>query len=238
MAIVELSDVWLSFRPRGDRGQRQAAIWALREVDLTVESGECVALIGPNGSGKSTLLRIAAGIYQPTRGQVLRPRDTATVLDLVAGLNRDLSGFQVLELYAALDGVGTTAWRRLKPLIAEATWLESAVLERSLSTYSLGMLLRLQFALAICQQRDVLVIDEVLAAADSSYLEWSCDRINEARDNGAAVLVASHDEALTRRLAQRLVVLEKGRITYEGPVAKGLRDYAQYSARDAQFHES
>jgi ABC-type polysaccharide/polyol phosphate transport system ATPase subunit len=230
MNLVELSDVWLSFRPRGARGQRQAAVWGLREVNLAVAAGECVALVGANGSGKSTLLRVAAGIYEPTRGQVLSGHKTASVLDLSAGMNRDLSGIQALRLYAAIDGVTPAAWRKLKPEVIRASQLDPAVLERSLSTYSLGMFLRLQLALTICYQPEVLVIDEVLAAADSSYRLWACERITESRRNGAAVLIASHDQELTRTLAQRVVVLDKGRISYDGPVTKGLRSYERLQA--------
>lgn len=238
MNVIELSDVWLSYRPRGSRGQRQAAVWALREIDLTVGAGECVALVGSNGSGKSTLLRVAAGIFEPSRGRVLRARETGAVLDLTIGVNRDLSGYQALEVYAAVDGINGARWRQIRDEVAAATWLDPQVLERSLSTYSLGMLLRLQFALAITYQRDALVVDEVLAAADGTYRAWACERILEARDRGAAVLMASHDPDLAKALAKRVVILDKGQIRYDGPVVRGLQTYDRQQLADARSRAS
>jgi ABC-type polysaccharide/polyol phosphate transport system ATPase subunit len=225
MSVIAMADAWLSFRPRGDRGQRQAAVWALREVNLDIAAGECVAVMGPNGCGKSTLLRVAAGIYQPDRGQVIRPANTAGVLDLTMGQNRELSGYQALELFAALDGKTASQWRSIRPTVIESTKLPAAGLERALSTYSLGMLLRLQLALALCEGRDALVLDEVLAAADSSYRHAAVEQVRQLIDNGVAVLLASHDTSLIRDLAQRVVVIERGEIIYDGTVTAGIQCY-------------
>lgn len=225
MAVIELSETWLSFRPRGAKGQREAAVWALRGVNLEVNAGECVAVMGPNGCGKSTLLRVAAGIYRPTRGTVVQPRKTAAVLDLSMGLNRDLSGYQVLELLAAIDGQSASQWRAILPSIIEATRLTPKTLERALSTYSLGMVLRLQVALALCERNDALVLDEVLAAADSSYRSWITDQIKQQIDDGVAVLLASHDMSLVRGLAKRVVVIERGEVVHDGAVRSGIQRY-------------
>jgi ABC-type polysaccharide/polyol phosphate transport system ATPase subunit len=89
------------------------------------------------------------------------------------------------------------------------------------------MLLRIQLALAIAERREALVIDEVLAAADGEYRAWATGQIRAQADDGAAVLIASHDAALTRSLAQRVVVLERGAVAFSGPVSEGLTVYKQ-----------
>ena len=89
MAIIELDEVWLSYRPRGERGEREAPRWALRDISLSVAAGECVGVLGANGSGKSTLLRVIAGIFTPTRGSARLAPSIGCVLDLTLGLNRD-----------------------------------------------------------------------------------------------------------------------------------------------------
>lgn len=227
MSVIEMSGVWLSYRPRGTRGQRKAPAWALRDVDLEVPAGECVALIGANGSGKSSLLRVAAGVFRPSRGVATVAPETALVLDLTLGLNRDLSGYQALEVYAAVDGITGRRWQALREEVVAATHLTDRVLRHALSSYSLGMLLRLQFALAVAERRPALVVDEVLAAADSSYRSLAIGQIEAATDRGAAVLIASHDSSLIRALAQRAVILSDGAVVFDGPVSEGLRRYAK-----------
>ena len=236
MNAVEFADVWLSYRPRGPRGQRRAAVWALRDVNLSIGRGERVAVVGPNGSGKSTMLRLAAGVFEPTQGHVLRASQAAAVLDLTSGMNRDLSGSQVLDVYAALDGVSSLQWKHLKPRVIDATRLEPSALEHSLSTYSLGMLLRLQFGLAICQHRDLFVLDEVLSAADDAYRTWAVEQLIDATDGGTALLFTSHDERLIRSLAEKVVVLFRGAVAFEGSVEEGLVTY--HALQDASGAEA
>lgn len=236
MTGIALTDVWLSYRPRGTRGERQAERWALRDVSVDAAAGECVAIIGANGSGKSTLLRVAAGVYSPNRGTTNRPARTAAVLDLTVSNNRELSGYRALEVYAALDGASGTQWRRMADEVVQATWLPDAVLQQALSSYSLGMLLRLQFALAIVGQRDALVVDEVLAAADDAYRTWALQRVRHAIDLGMAVMIASHDESLVSQIANRVIVLDQGKVAFRGTVERGF--HHQRVSTDASQHRA
>jgi ABC-type polysaccharide/polyol phosphate transport system ATPase subunit len=238
MSRIALSQVWLSYRPRGMRGERKAERWALRDVSVEVAAGECVAVIGANGSGKSTLLRVAAGVYSPNRGVATRPARTGAVLDLAVANNRELSGYRALEVYAALDGMTGAQWRRMADQVAEATWLSDAVLRQALSSYSLGMLLRLQFALATVGQRDALVVDEVLAAADDAYRTWAVQRISKAVDLGMSVMIASHDESLVTAIANQVVVLEEGTVSFRGSVKAGFRHHREHLRTDAEEHSA
>jgi ABC-type polysaccharide/polyol phosphate transport system ATPase subunit len=216
MAAISLDGVWLEYRPRGSRGRREAARWALRDISLEIDAGERVGVIGANGSGKSTLLRLAVGIFSPDRGEARVPQLAGAVLDLTAGQNRDLSGFQALEVYAAIDGMPGPVWRQQRDAIVAATRLDSEVLSQSLSTYSLGMLLRLHFAVVTVGHRDAIAVDEVMSAADETYREWAMSELARFAENGAAIVLASHDDDLLRQHADRVVVLDQGTVQFIG----------------------
>jgi ABC-type polysaccharide/polyol phosphate transport system ATPase subunit len=216
MAPISLDGVWLEYRPRGCRGRREAPRCALRDVSIEIGAGERVGIIGANGSGKSSLLRLAVGILSPDRGEARVPQLAGAVLDLTPGPNRDLSGFQALEVYAAVDGMPSAIWRRQRDAIVAATQLDTEVLSQSLSTYSLGMLLRLNFAVVTVGHRDAVAVDEVMSAADETYREWAMSQLAGFAENGAAVVLASHDDDLLRQHADRVVVLDQGTIQFVG----------------------
>jgi homopolymeric O-antigen transport system ATP-binding protein len=183
--------------------------WALREVSLSIASGESVAVVGPNGSGKSTLLRLVAGVERPTAGTVSVRAATAGLLGLGVGFSDSLSGEENLDVAGALLGMERTELRRLRPAIAEFSGLGQA-LHRPLREYSSGMVARLGFALAMHARADVLLVDEVLAVGDEEFRGRCIDRISELRRQGGTILFASHEPELVSRLADRVVELRNG----------------------------
>lgn len=141
---------------------------ALDDISFILNDGDRVGLIGHNGAGKSTLLRTLAGIYAPTAGNVHVNGRISTILELGAGLANELSGYENIIRMGMFLGASKTQAQSFIPDIAEFTELGS-FLEAPVSTYSAGMMTRLTFAISTAIRPEILLIDEVLGAGDSSF---------------------------------------------------------------------
>ncbi|HEX8004639.1 MAG TPA: polysaccharide ABC transporter ATP-binding protein [Mycobacteriales bacterium] len=189
--------------------------WALRDLDLTVDRGEIVAVIGQNGAGKSTLLKLAAGVTRPTTGTLSRPRRIAPLIEVGAGFHPELSGRENVEVNARLLGIGPKEIRKSFDQIVEFAELAHAI-DQPVRQYSSGMFMRLGFAVAVHTDPELLIVDEVLAVGDLPFQVRCLDRIRELRANGAGVLFVSHNLTAVLSLADRGVLLENGRQAAEG----------------------
>jgi ABC-type polysaccharide/polyol phosphate transport system ATPase subunit len=189
--------------------------WALRDLDLTVEAGEIVAVIGQNGAGKSTLLKLAAGVTRPTTGTLSRPKRIAPLIEVGAGFHPELSGRENVEVNARLLGIGPKEIRKSFDRIVEFAELAHAI-DQPVRQYSSGMFMRLGFAVAVHTDPELLIVDEVLAVGDLPFQVRCLDRIRELRSDGVGVLFVSHNLTAVLSLADRGVMLEKGRVTAEG----------------------
>ncbi len=200
------------------------AEFLLQGFDLRVEAGESVALVGPNGSGKSTALRLIAGIYEPTEGWIETRGRLAAVIELGVGFNPELTGAENVALYAAVMGLSRRETVRRYPEIVRFADI-GAFIEEPVKYYSSGMQARLAFAVAVCVEPDVLLVDEVLAVGDQSFQERCRDRLQTFRAAGRTLLVVSHDLHSLRRLCSRAVWLEHGRVRMDGPIDDVLTAY-------------
>jgi lipopolysaccharide transport system ATP-binding protein len=188
----------------------------LRDVDLAVHPGEVIGVVGRNGEGKSTLLRVAGGLTKPSSGRVYRSAAVSGLFSLNASANGDLSGADNAVTTAVLAGLSPREARAKLGQIAEFAELEQAVLAEPLRTYSEGMKLRLAFAAATATEPDLLLIDEVLAVGDIGFQEKCLSYVEQLRDRGCALLVASHVMAHLERLATGVVWLRSGRVHAQG----------------------
>jgi lipopolysaccharide transport system ATP-binding protein len=214
---VHVESVWVDYRPV--RGQRRRAkrIWALQDVSLTLEPGERLGVLGGNGSGKTTLLRTISGVFEPSTGRASITGRVGSVIDLTPGPQRDLSGHENLRIEAALLGLEGSELRRRYGSITELAALPPGALEQPIYTYSSGMLLRLQLALAICSDPDILVIDEVLAVADARFQDRYLERIAALREKGTVLVLASHNLDVIAAHTDRAVAMDAGRVGLSGP---------------------
>ena len=183
--------------------------WALREVSLTVERGESVAIVGHNGAGKSTLLRLVTGVERPTSGRLRVTGRVAAILGLGVGFSDDLTGREKLDVAGGLLGLRRGELDAAMASIADFSGV-GPELHRPLREYSSGMVARLGFALATHVPADVLVVDEALSVGDEEFRARCIDRIDRFRRDGGTLLFASHERELVERLAGRTVHLRTG----------------------------
>ncbi len=202
---------------------RQLA-FALRDVDLSIETGESVALIGSNGSGKSTILRLIAGIYRPTTGSVETAGRVSAVLELGAGFNQELTGADNMELYAAVLGISRKELALKYEQVVEFAGLRD-VLDTPMKYYSTGMRARLALAVALHLEPDVLLLDEVLAVGDAEFYNKCIAHLRAYHRNGGTLIVVSHRVDTLQDLCARAVLLEDGRVTMDSDIAQVVRAY-------------
>jgi ABC-type polysaccharide/polyol phosphate transport system ATPase subunit len=207
-------------------------VWALRDVSVSVAAGEAVGLIGRNGSGKTTLLRLVAGIIKPTAGRVRAEGRIGSLLELGAGFHPDFSGRENVFLNGALQGLRRAEIRRRFDEIVAFAELEHAI-DRPVRTYSSGMAMRLGFAVAAFLDADLLLLDEVFAVGDEAFQRKCFGRIFRFKQEGGTIVFVSHDAAAVERLCERSVLLEGGRVAFDGPTREAVARYRRQLAGEA-----
>jgi ABC-type polysaccharide/polyol phosphate transport system ATPase subunit len=198
--------------------------WALRDVNLTVERGETLAVIGPNGSGKSTLLQIVSGIIPPTTGRVRTAGRIAALLELGAGFNPEFTGRENVYLSGEIMGLSRAAVDRLLPNIAAFAEIGDFI-DRPVKEYSSGMYVRLAFATAIHVDPEVLIVDEALAVGDAIFSNRCIQKFEELKERKVTILFVSHDLGLVKKLADRAVLLMNGRVDAAGTPSEVVNRY-------------
>src|SRR4051794_23983703 len=197
-------------------------VWAVRDIDLTIEQGETVGLLGHNGSGKSTLLKCIAGILQPTSGEIRSVGRLAALLELGAGFHPDLTGRENVYLNASLLGLHRRDVERKFDEIVAFAELEQFI-DNQVKYYSSGMYVRLGFAVAVNMEPDVLLVDEVLAVGDEAFQRKCMDRVKQFQREGRTIVFVTHDAERVRQICERAIVLEDGRIVAEGKPGEAIR---------------
>ncbi|CAN5639738.1 hypothetical protein BH10ACT8_BH10ACT8_03440 [soil metagenome] len=192
-----------------------ADFYALRDVSLEIARGETVGLIGANGSGKSTLLKVLAGILRPTRGTVEARGRIASLLELGAGFNGELSGRENIYLNASLLGLTRRETDALYDSIVDFAELAEFI-DNPVKHYSSGMYVRLGFAVAVHVDPDILLIDEVLAVGDEHFQRKCLNKITEFQDAGKTILFVSHSAELIERICSRAILLDHGNVLFDG----------------------
>ncbi|MDP9100981.1 MAG: ABC transporter ATP-binding protein [Actinomycetota bacterium] len=200
------------------RAVTDGEFWALRDVDVTVGRGETVGLIGPNGAGKSTMLKVLAGILRPTSGEVAVHGRIASLLELGAGFNGELSGRENVYLNAALLGLSHREVDALFDSILEFSEQADRI-DDPVKHYSSGEYVKLAFSIAVHVDPDVLLVDEVLAVGDEAFARKCLAKIAEFQEAGKTILLVTHALDLVERLCTRGIVIDHGRVRYDGDPA-------------------
>ena len=190
---------------------------ALSELNFNIEQGDRVGLMGLNGSGKTTLLKVLAGIYRPSRGQLLGSGRVSALLDINVGMNGELTGYENIILRGMYMGIHPREMRKRADEIAEFTELGD-YLNMPLRTYSSGMTVRLSFATATCIAPEILLLDEWLSAGDALFIAKAKKRMDEFVRLSSVLVLASHSMDLLEEWCTHGVWLDLGQVKMMGPV--------------------
>jgi lipopolysaccharide transport system ATP-binding protein len=217
---------------RGARGPGLTSedFWALRDVSFTVGAGEVVGIIGRNGAGKSTLLKILSRITEPTAGRVTLHGRVASLLEVGTGFHPELTGRENIFLNGAILGMTRAEIVRKFDAIVAFAGVEQ-FLDTPVKRFSSGMYVRLAFAVAAHLEPEVLVVDEVLAVGDLEFQQRSVGKMQEVSRGGRTVLFVSHNMAAINSLTTRAVLLEGGRVAFDGATSEAVRRYSQMAER-------
>lgn len=205
---------------------------AVDDVSFTVEQGESIGLMGLNGSGKSTLLKLINGVMRPDSGQVLTRGRISGLIATGAGFHPQLTGRENVFLNAAVLGMSEAETRRKFDDIVEFADI-GKFLDSPVGHYSSGMFARLGFAVAIHVDSDIFLADEVLAVGDRPFKRKCLDKMQEIRDSGRTLFYVSHATASVRKMCDRVIVLEQGRLGFDGDVEAGIK-YVKYDGGDTE----
>jgi lipopolysaccharide transport system ATP-binding protein len=217
----------------GKREQPQVdTLWALRDISLTIRTGEVVGLIGHNGAGKSTLLKILSRIVEPSNGWADVTGRAGSLLEVGTGFHPELTGRENIFLNGAILGMRRAEIRnRFDEIVAFAE------IERFLDTpvkrYSSGMSVRLAFAVAAHLEPEIMLVDEVLAVGDAAFQRKSLAKMNEVAREGRTVVFVSHNLAIIQALCKRGILLEEGQAIADAPVGEAVDHYLRALERAA-----
>ena len=198
--------------------------YALKNVSLTVNKGEAVALIGANGSGKSTLLKCIAGVLYPTVGSIEVRGSIAPLIELGAGVDMDLTARENIYLNGAVFGHDRAFMdKHFKSIVDFAELWE--FIDVPVKNFSSGMVARLGFSIATEVHADILVVDEILSVGDYRFQEKCKERMNDMLKGGTTLIFVSHSEEQVKNLCQKAVWLDHGNKMCFLPVEEAFKMY-------------
>ncbi len=202
---------------------------ALEDISFQVKRGESVALIGANGSGKSTLLKIIAGVLYPSKGAVEINGSIAPLIELGAGFDWDLTARENIYLNGAVLGFDRQFMNEHFEEIVNFAELWDFI-DVPVKNFSSGMIARLGFSIATIVSADILVVDEILAVGDFRFQQKCHERMEKMISGGTTLLFVSHDANQVRRLCQKAIWLNHGKIQRIGPSAEVCEAYEKADA--------
>jgi lipopolysaccharide transport system ATP-binding protein len=211
-------------RLRRTQTAQSQTIWALKDINFEMQSGEVVGLIGHNGAGKSTLLKILSRITSPTAGRTEVNGRIGSLLEVGTGFHPDLTGRENIYLNGTILGITSSEVKKRFDEIVAFSEIENFI-DTPVKWYSSGMYLRLAFSVAVHLDTEVLVMDEVLAVGDVSFQQKCLDKMNEIRNEGRTILFVSHTMSAVTRLCDRAILLDTGHMVADGPATKVVNDY-------------
>ena len=208
---------------------------ALDDVSLDIRKGERVGIIGRNGAGKSTLLKLIARITAPTEGDIWLNGRVASMLEVGTGFNDELTGRENIYMNGAILGMKRREIDAKLERIIEFSECRQFI-DTPVKRYSSGMRVKLAFAVAAHLDAEIMIMDEVLAVGDMAFQRKCIQKMAEVSEmEDRTILYVSHNMATIRHLCDRVVVLEEGRVAYDGDVDEGIARYLESRANAERY---
>lgn len=220
-------DPYLKIGEVNDRTQKGESrfVWALRDIDFSVEQGDVVGIIGKNGAGKSTLLKILSRVTSPTVGTIKVKGRIASLLEVGTGFHPEMTGRENIYMNGTIMGMTKAEITRKLDEIVDFAGVEK-YLDTPVKRYSSGMMVRLGFAIAAHLEPEILVVDEVLAVGDAEFQKKAIGKMQDvSKGEGRTVLFVSHNMAAVKSLCKTGVVLKNGGIDYMGGIDDSVNRY-------------
>ena len=208
------------------RNLKYDEFWALKDINFTLHKGERLGILGLNGAGKSTLLKAIAQVYKPTTGKVIRNGIIAPLLELGAGFDMEYTARENIFLYGAVLGYTKSFVQEKFDEIVEFSELEK-FLDVPLKNFSSGMKSRLGFSICTAVNPDILILDEVLAVGDAKFRAKSEAKVETLFDKGVTVLFVSHNIDQVKRLCNKAMILDHGKMTAYGDLEPVCKKYEE-----------
>jgi len=227
MNIRGKEDPYLKIGEVNDRAHKGVSdyVWALKDIDFEVQQGDVLGIIGKNGAGKSTLLKILSKVTAPTTGTIKARGRIASLLEVGTGFHPEMTGRENIFMNGAIMGMSKAEIKRKLDEIVDFSGVER-YLDTPVKRYSSGMTVRLGFAIAAHLEPEILVVDEVLAVGDAEFQKKAIGKMQDvSRGEGRTVLFVSHNMAAIDKLCKKIIVLDNGKIEYNGSVQTGISKY-------------
>ena len=228
-------DPFLKIGEANDRSSKGESdyVWSLKDINFEINQGDSVGIIGRNGAGKSTLLKILSQVTQPTTGKIYTKGRIASLLEVGTGFHPELTGRENIFLNGAILGMRKHEIARKLDEIIAFSGVERYI-DTPVKRYSSGMYVRLAFAVAAHLESEILIVDEVLAVGDAEFQNKCLGKMNDvSKGEGRTVLFVSHNMAAVKNLCTKGIVLEHGKIFFNGGIDESVSKYYMSSYEDS-----
>ena len=222
-------DPYLKIGDVNDRATKGTSdyIWALKDINFDVQQGDVLGIIGKNGAGKSTLLKILSKVTAPTTGRISARGRIASLLEVGTGFHPEMTGRENIYMNGAIMGMTKAEINRKFDEIVDFSGVERYI-DTPAKRYSSGMTVRLGFAIAAHLEPEILVVDEVLAVGDAEFQKKAIGKMQDvSRGEGRTVLFVSHNMAAIENLCNGSLVIENGKIIFNGGVKESIEYYLE-----------
>ena len=211
------------------KGQKGDRFLALEDVSFTVKKGEALGIIGHNGAGKSTLLKLLCRVTTPTDGTISYDGRIASMLEVGTGFHPELTGRENVYMNGAILGMTKAEIDKKFDQIVEFAEMEKFI-DTPVKRYSSGMYVKLAFSVAAHLDSEIMIMDEVLAVGDMAFQKKCLSKMRDAaKVDGRTVLYVSHNMNTIRQLCDRCVVLDHGKVVFDGDVEEAITLYLNES---------
>ena len=190
--------------------------WALSDINLEIEEGDCLAIMGKNGAGKSTLLKILCRITAPTKGSFHLRGRIASLLEVGTGFHPELTGRDNIFMNGAILGMKRREVAEKLDAIIAFSEVDTRHIDTPVKRYSSGMYVRLGFAIAAHLNSEIIISDEVLAVGDLKFRKKAIAKMKElSLEQGRTVLFVSHFPQMVLDLCNKGIIIDEGKIVME-----------------------